>query len=128
MAKLSRLDPCSRIAVYVERTHGLLLEVQQPSNTKRLDLLASLNPHLNAPPSAAKMLNETIFGRQVADVREHGLFGRPFWLNALYAFLLYSAFLVGFHIRFLRRISTRNWVLIPLSLSISLSLSLSLVQ
>ncbi|KIS65755.1 Cytochrome P450 monooxygenase involved in Ustilagic Acid production [Mycosarcoma maydis] len=64
------------------------------------------------------MLNETIFGRQVADVREHGLFGRPFWLNALYAFLLYSAFL-GYKSYFLHKTSRipgpwhLHWTMLP---------------
>ncbi len=42
-----------------------------------------------------KMLNETLLSRQVADIGETGLCGGHLWLNLLYAFLLYTAFLVG---------------------------------
>ncbi|KAJ9477290.1 Isotrichodermin C-15 hydroxylase [Pseudozyma hubeiensis] len=55
-------------------------------------------------PSPPTMVNDTIISRHVADVREFGLFGRPFWVNLIYAFLLSSAFL-GFKSCFLHKTS-----------------------
>ncbi|CDS01512.1 related to Cytochrome P450 3A5 [Sporisorium scitamineum] len=64
------------------------------------------------------MPNTTFFGQLAVEPQKYALFGRPFWLNLVYAFLLYSAFL-GYKSAFLHKTSRipgplhLHWTMLP---------------